>query len=131
MIITLDFKSELPIYVQLCNEIVIGIGSGGLECGEKLPTVRQMAADLGVNAMTVNKAYAILKNEGFISIDRRHGATVSPSGNGQPEFKAKLENELRLVISEASLKGVGREEFMQLCTGIFSTVAFKPGTLTE
>ncbi|MFE4714717.1 MULTISPECIES: GntR family transcriptional regulator [Paenibacillus] len=131
MIITLDFKSELPIYVQLRNEIVIGIGSGALAYGEKLPTVRQMAQDLGVNAMTVNKAYAILKNEGFISIDRRHGATVMPLAAGQAEFKAKLENELRLVISEASLKGIPRDEFMQMCTSIFSAVTFKPNSISE
>ncbi|WNS46266.1 GntR family transcriptional regulator [Paenibacillus sp. MMS20-IR301] len=131
MILTLDFTSELPIYVQLRNEIVIGIGSGQLADGERLPTVRQMAEDLGINSMTVNKAYAILKNEGFISIDRRHGATVSPAASGQPEFKAKLENELRLVISEAALKGVGREEFMQLCTGIFAAVAYQPKPVFE
>lgn|GEM_PF-14757 len=131
MIITLDFNSDTPIYVQLRNEIVIGIGSGELADGEKLPTVRQMAEDLGINAMTVNKAYAILKNEGFISIDRRHGATVAPIGNGQPEFKEKLENELRLVISEASVKGIGREEFMQMCAGIFSSVSFKSTSITD
>lgn len=132
MIITLDFKSDTPIYVQLRNEVVIGIGSGELEDGEKLPTVRQMAEDLGVNAMTVNKAYAILKNEGFISIDRRHGAIVAPIGDGQPEkYKEKLENELRLVISEASLKGIEREEFIQLCTGIFSSVSFRSKPISE
>ena len=68
MIIKLDMTSNIPIYVQLRNEIVMGIGRGDLKKGEGLPTVRQMAEDIGVNNMTVNKAYSILKNEGYMVI---------------------------------------------------------------
>lgn len=77
MIIELDMSISTPIYVQLRNQIVKGIGKGELKTGEKLPTVRQLASDAGVNTMTVNKAYQILKNEGFIRTDRRLGAFVS------------------------------------------------------
>ena len=73
MIIKINSRSEMPIYLQLRNQIVKGIGKGELEQGEILPTVRQMAADLGVNAMTVSKAYQLLKAEGFIETDRRKG----------------------------------------------------------
>lgn len=66
MVIELDFASDTPIYVQLRNQIVKGIGKGELKAGEKLPTVRQLASDAGVNTMTVNKTYQILKAEGFI-----------------------------------------------------------------
>ena len=55
MLITLDTKSSTPIYIQLRNQIVTGIGRGELKAGESLPTVRQMASDIGVNTMTVNK----------------------------------------------------------------------------
>lgn len=61
MIIELDMSSDTPIYVQLRNQIVKGIGKGEIQPGEKLPTVRQLAADAGVNTMTVNKTYQILK----------------------------------------------------------------------
>ena len=71
MIIKINSRSEMPIYLQLRNQIVKGIGKGELEQGEILPTVRQMAADLGVNDMTVSKAYQLLKAEGFIETDRR------------------------------------------------------------
>ena len=77
MLIKLDMKSSVPIYVQLRNQIVLGIGRGDIGIGEKLPTVRQLAEDIGVNNMTVNKAYTILKNEGYIEIDRRQGAKIS------------------------------------------------------
>jgi GntR family transcriptional regulator len=131
MIMKLDYNSAVPLYVQLRNQIIIGIGVGGLSYGERLPTVRQLAEDLNVNAMTVNKAYAILKNEGFISIDRRHGAKVCTVWNKDTNFNQKLEHELKLIISEASLKGVGREEFMQICSNIFTAAASKHHPLSE
>ena len=77
MIIELDMNSSIPIYVQLRNQIVMGIGHGELKPGESLPTVRQLAEDAGVNTMRVNKTYQILKTEGYINIDRRHGAVVA------------------------------------------------------
>ena len=116
MIINLNFESEVPIYLQLRNEIVIGIGKGEFIQGESIPTVRQMAEDLGINPMTVNKAYGLLKREGFITIDRRHGAKVNLLSGGKLEFKENL----NLVISEASIKGVKKEEFMDMCENIFS-----------
>lgn len=119
MIIKLNFNSNVPIYVQLRNQIVIGIGKGGLKPGESLPTVRQLAEDIGINAMTVNKSYKILKDEGFISIDRRHGAKVNISIPDKLELKEKLESELELVISEAALKGVSKEDFLDICSKLF------------
>ena len=66
MIIELDMNSSIPIYVQLRNQIVMGIGHGELKPGESLPTVRQLAEDAGVNTMTVNKTYQILKTEDMV-----------------------------------------------------------------
>ena len=94
MVIELDMSSSTPIYVQLRNQIVKGIGKGELKTGEKLPTVRQLASDAGVNTMTVNKAYQILKNEGFIRTDRRLGAFVSEFIANDTDFTEKLESEL-------------------------------------
>ena len=89
MLIRLDMASATPIYVQLRNQIVMGIGTGALKVGEKLPTVRQMAADAGVNTMTVNKTYQLLKAEGFIEIDRRRGAVVNPVEDTAGGFPGK------------------------------------------
>lgn len=120
MLIQLDMASDIPIYVQLRNQIVMGIGRGELKMGEKLPTVRQLAQDAGVNTMTVNKAYQVLKAEGFIEIDRRHGATVRPVEDISGLFREKLECELELLGAEAKLKGVEKEEFLTMCEKIFS-----------
>ena len=120
MIIKLNFESEVPIYLQLRNEIVKGIGKGDFSQEESIPTVRQMAEDLGINSMTVNKTYGLLKREGFITIDRRHGAKVNILCSGNLEFKEKLEEDLNLVISEASIKGIDKEEFINICENIFN-----------
>lgn len=120
MIITLDTSSTIPIYVQLRNQIVMGIGRGDLMLGEGLPSVRQMAKDIGVNTMTVNKTYQILKSEGFIEIDRRRGAVVATNQYADIDFKDKLEDELELLSAEASVKGLSKEEFMKMCEDAFS-----------
>lgn len=120
MILKLDMSSNVPIYVQLRNEIVMGIGRGEIKVGEGLPTVRQMAEDIGINTMTVNKAYNILKNEGYIEIDRRHGARVNPLLDTSKEFKEKVESELELIIVESGLKGINYDEFINMCENIFN-----------
>ena len=123
MLLKLNFESDIPIYVQLRNQIVMGIGLGQLQPGESLPTVRQMAEDIGINAMTVNKSYTILKNEGFISIDRRHGATVNIKIPDKNEICEKLEEELALVISEAGLKGITKNDFFNICDKLFNELS--------
>ena len=110
MIIELDMSSSTPIYVQLRNQIVKGIGKGELKTGEKLPTVRQLASDAGVNTMTVNKAYQIL----------------SESIADDTDFTEKLESELELLSAEACLTGMSREEFLSMCDKMYSQM--KPCT---
>ncbi len=120
MLIQLNNGSEIPIYVQLRNQIVTGIGRGDLKEGERLPTARQLAQDAEVNTMTVNKAYQLLKTEGFITIDRRRGATVSPVQQSDRRYREKLEAELELLSAEARMKGMEQTEFLELCERVFA-----------
>lgn len=122
MIIELDMNSSTPIYVQLRNQIVMGIGRGELKLGESLPMVRQLAQDIGVNTMTVNKAYQILKTEGYIKIDRRHGAIVSDNIDMDIVFREKLENELELLLAEAAINGMDKNDFLSMCNEIYSKI---------
>ena len=115
MILSLDMGSDIPIYVQLRNQIVTGIGRGELKVGNRLPTVRQLAQDAGVNVMTVNKTYQLLKMEGFVEIDRRKGATICPVWETAGRFREKLE-------SEACLKGMSQEEFLKICKEMFQNM---------
>ena len=120
MIIELYFSSDTPIYVQLRNQIVKGIGKGELKAGEKLPTVRQLANDAGVNTMTVNKTYQILKSEGYVRTDRRMGAFVAENIDMNDEFREKLESELELLSAEACITGMKKDDFLKMCEAVYS-----------
>ena len=75
-LLEIDFNSEEAIYMQLRNQIILGIATSRLQDGDTLPSVRQMAECIGINMHTVNKAYAVLRKEGIVSIDRRKGAVI-------------------------------------------------------
>ncbi|OUP76182.1 GntR family transcriptional regulator [Erysipelatoclostridium sp. An173] len=126
MIIELNYTSDTPIYLQLRNEIVKGIASGQFKYGEALPTVRTLAKELQVNNMTVNKAYSLLKQEGYICIDRRHGAKVQPTIDNSYEHQEKLVNELELLASEAIVKGMDKEDFIDTCKKLLQSINYDP-----
>ena len=113
MILQFDFSSDVPIYLQLRNQIVIGIGSGKLKQGDKLPTVRALAEESGINVMTVSKAYNLLKQEGYIVTDRRKGAVVAYQSTA-PAVKEETVNALRLHLHELRLAGMSKDELHQL-----------------
>lgn len=113
MILKFDFSSDIPLYMQIRNQIVIGIAEGNLTPGEKLPTVRALAEESGINMMTVSKAYNLLKQEGYITTDRRKGATVAHNGN-QPQVKEETINALRLHLSELRLAGLTKQQITEL-----------------
>ena len=113
MILQFDFSSDIPIYLQIRNQIVIGISSGQLQPGEKLPTVRALAEESGINMMTVSKAYNLLKQEGYITTDRRKGAAVAPR-QGTPAVKEETISALRLSLSELQLAGMSKTEVWSL-----------------
>lgn len=125
MLLTLDFSSETPIYRQIRNGIVLGIADGRLLAGEKLPPIRLLAEELGVNVMTVNKAYQILKQEGYLKTDRRNGAIVMPTPDAPPPHPfgsdpdSPAYQSLRLLLSELSVRGVTRKELLTACNQIY------------
>lgn len=80
-LLEIDFNSEETIYMQLRNQIILGIATSRLQDGDTLPSVRQMAECIGINMHTVNKAYAVLRKEGIVSIDRRKGAVICIDSN--------------------------------------------------
>ncbi len=114
MILKFDFSSPVPIYMQIRNQIVIGIADGSLKPGEKLPTIRALAEESGINMMTVSKAYQILKQEGYIHTDRRNGATIA--AKDKVSIPQETLDSLRLRISELRLSGMSRDEILNLCS---------------
>lgn len=110
MLLTIDFSEDEPIYMQIRNQIVVGIASGRLQDGDSLPSVRMLGEELGVNLHTVNKAYKLLREEGFITMARSRGAVVH-AGNAArdaADFLQSAEGTLCNIVSEAITRHVDR-----------------------
>ena len=102
--IQIDFNSDEAIYIQLRNQIILGIATSRIQEGDTLPSVRQLADNIGINMHTVNKAYSVLRQEGLLSIDRRKGAVIS-------------------IDAKAVCKNISKEEVHQLVDEIYSNYA--------
>ena len=118
MLLQFDFSDSVPLYMQIRNQIVIGIAEKKLLPGEKLPTIRSLAQESGINMMTVSKAYQLLKQEGYIVTDRRNGAAVAGSC-GEKQVPDKVISELRLCLSELRLSGISQEDAISLCRELY------------
>ena len=118
MILEIDFNSDEAIYIQLCNQIIMGIATSRLQEGDTLPSVRQLADTVGINMHTVNKAYSLLRQEGFVTIDRRRGAVISIDVNKRKALE-ELKQNLMVALAKGCCKSVSREEVHQLIDEIF------------
>ena len=123
MIIEINTQSAMPIYEQLRDQIVLGIASKKLISGEALPSVRNLAGDLGINFHTVNKAYALLCEQGYIVMDRRQGAVIAPGAPGGEAFIKNLTQGLSLYAAEAICRNMSESEFIALCEASYHAAA--------
>lgn len=123
MIIKINFSTETTIYKQLKNQIIEGIATGKLRRGESLPSIRQLASDIGVNMHTVNKAYSQLKVDGYILIHKRKGVIVNPGPIRKNEkYKKTLNEKIRPIIAESVCHGLNEEDFLKQCSLIFENI---------
>ena len=118
MLIEVDFNSDEALYIQLQNQIILGIAMDLIKEGDALPSVRQMADLVGINMHTVNKAYTILKQEGFIRLDRRKGAVIALDID-KVQTLLKMRENLRILLARGCCKNVSREEVHALVDDIF------------
>ncbi len=118
MIIEVDFDSDEAIYIQLCNQIIMGIATSMIQEGDSLPSVRQLADTIGVNMHTVNKAYSVLKREGYISLDKRRGAVIALDADKIRQLE-EMRRELRIVLARGHCKNISRQEVHSLVDEIF------------
>ena len=118
MVIEIDFNSDEAIYVQLMNQIILGIATSRLQEGDPLPSVRQLADTIGINMHTVNKAYSLLRQEGFVTIDRRRGAMIAVDENKIKAMEEMKEN-LIVALAKGCCRNVSREEVHGLIDEIY------------
>ncbi|MBP3351761.1 MAG: GntR family transcriptional regulator [Lachnospiraceae bacterium] len=118
MMIEIDFNSDEAIYLQLKNQIILGIATSRFQEGDSLPSVRQLAEVVGINMHTVNKAYTVLKQEGYVKVDRRKGAIIAVDMD-KLKMMNELKKELQVMIARGSCKNITKEEFHELIDEIY------------
>lgn len=118
MLIELDFNSDEALYIQLCNQIIVGIATARFREGDPLPSVRQLAESIGINMHTVNKAYTVLKQEGYVKVDRRKGAVIAVDIDRLRALE-EMKKELRVLLARGSCKNISRAEVHALIDEIY------------
>ena len=106
-ILRVDLAGAVPVYRQIVDQLRILLVSGALKAGDQLPTVRQVASDLGVHHNTVAEAYRQLAEEGWLDLRRRRGACVVQRGNpaADPEAMAGFERRVEELVADAIARG--------------------------
>ena len=118
MFIEIDFNSDEAIYMQLRNQIIMGIATSRFQEGDMLPSVRQLADTMGINMHTVNKAYTVLKQEGYVKVDRRKGAMIAVDIDKIQAIE-DVREDLLVTLAKASCKNISREEVHALIDEIY------------
>ncbi len=118
MFIEIDFNSDEAIYMQLRNQIILGIATSRFQEGDMLPSVRQLADSIGINMHTVNKAYTVLKQEGYVKVDRRKGAMIALDIDKMRALE-EIRRELQVTLAKASCKNISVEEVHALIDEIY------------
>ncbi len=118
MMIELDFNSDEALYIQLRNQIILGIATTRFREGDALPSVRQLADMIGINMHTVNKAYTVLKQEGYVKVDRRKGAVIAVDID-KIQAVEDMKKELRVILAKGSCKNISRQEVHALIDEIY------------
>ena len=118
MMIQIDFNSEEALYMQLRNQIILGIATAKIQEGDSLPSVRLMAEQIGINMHTVNRAYAVLREEGIIQLDRRRGATIVIDRNRLQALQ-DMKSQLKPVLLKGICKNISKEDVYELVDEIY------------
>jgi GntR family transcriptional regulator len=113
--LTIDRSLKDPVYEQVAGQVRQLVASGALAPGMQLPSVRQLANDLGVNLNTIARAYRLLKAEGFLTIKNRAGVSVAPpSVQIENAVKEELFNQLSVSTARLRQAGLSPDELLEL-----------------
>ena len=112
--INLDYQSRIPIYEQIVNNIEKYVAVGILREKSQIPSIRELANNLGINPNTVKKAYDILENKGVIMTISTKGTFIS--NNTKMVLENKIDKEINLIkdkIKELENMGISKKEIME------------------
>ena len=117
--ITIDKQSRTPVYEQIKTQILTLINLGVYQADAKLPSIRQISAETGVNVNTVKKAFSDLENSGIIFTVPGTGSFVSRNAFGDTVIKDKMKKELAGMLGTAKSIGISREEIEELIASAY------------
>ena len=111
--LAIDRRLEAPVYEQVADQVRRLIASGALDPGTSLPSVRQLAGDLGVNLNTIARAYRLLEDEGFLAIRDRAGVAVAaPADKVENSVRARLLDQMRATLARLRQAGMATDEML-------------------
>lgn len=115
-----DLKNNnIPLYLQIAEQTVEMIYKGILKNGDKLPSIRELAIELGVNPSTISKAYNKLDNEGFIRTEAGKGTFINFSLEKINSLKIELKKELLAILDKSYQMGIKKSEIIDYLDEIF------------
>ena len=120
--ITIDYKSRLPVYEQIKNQLVTLIQLGVLRPDQQLPSIRSLSSETGVNVNTVKRAIQDLEEMGVIYSVPGKGSFVSEDAFSNSRIKEKAVDEIRHAIVSAIPKGITKEDITEIVEKIFMEV---------
>lgn len=122
MIIQIELQSDVPIYEQVSRQIIEGIARGDMKPGDTLPSVRNLAADLGVNMHTVNKSYHELEAKGILTIRAKSGAIIRSVEERAltSEQLQQIEKNLKPLVAEGMVLGASVDQIELMMKKVFA-----------
>jgi len=120
MLVQIDNRSSVPIYQQLKTALIAGILSGELKEGDRLPSVRDLGQDLGINLHTVRKVYGLLAGDGYIDISRNRGALVNRAPALDREGMIQFENVLQPIVIELRAHDITKKQYDELMDNLWN-----------
>ena len=123
MKIIISNQSELPIYAQIREQLKEQILNGQIAEGSTLPSIRQLAKEVGVSVITTTRAYSELEAEGFIATMQGKGSVVLPTDNDllREQYLLRIEEGLSTAIETARTMGMSMEELTEVFQNLMDT----------
>ena len=119
MVIEIDFNSDEAIYMQITNQIIMGIATSRLHEGDTLPSVRQLAMELSINPNTIQRAYTELERQGYIYSIKGKGSFVADNGHVKEAGRQEVLQRQVDLAKEACALGVTKEQLWEQIVRIY------------
>jgi GntR family transcriptional regulator len=113
--LVIDTRSAVPVYLQIVEQIRARVSDGSLAPGAPLPSVRQMATDLGINPNTVAKAYMLLERDSIVLTVRRRGTFIAEAARKRADasLDLRIDEAIDRILGEAPFHGMQRGRLLE------------------